>query len=91
MSQKPSLVQSAQSVPGALTPDSPALAASAAILGFGFLATQVSAMPSIGLLGQLIIATLAVALVANIVFLPSFISLFHRARIVAGLDHPTRM
>ncbi len=48
-------------------------------------------MPSIGLLGQLIIATLAVALVANIVFLPSFISLFHRARTVAGLDHPTRM
>ena len=84
-------VRPPEALAGAVIVVGPALAASAAILGFSFLATQVSAMPSIGLLGQLIIATLAVALVANIVFLPSFISLFHRARTVAGLDHPTRM
>ena len=57
----------------------PALMASTAILGLSYLATQTSAMPSIGLLGQLIIATLVAALIANLVFLPSFITLLDRA------------
>jgi len=56
----------------------PALMASTAILGLSYLATQISAMPSIGLLGQLIIATLVAALIANLVFLPSFIALLDR-------------
>ncbi len=60
----------------------PALMASTAILAVSYLATQISAMPSIGLLGQLIIATLLVALVANLVFLPSFIAL--RDRLLRG-------
>lgn len=57
----------------------PALMASTAILGISYLATQISAMPSISLLGQLIIATLVAALIANLVFLPSFIAILGRA------------
>jgi predicted RND superfamily exporter protein len=68
----------------------PALIASTAILSISYLATQISAMPSIGLLGQLIIATLLVALVANLVFLPSFIALrdriFRRRRATRPAD-----
>jgi len=56
----------------------PALMASTAILGLSYLATQTSEMPSIGLLGQLVIATLLAALIANLLFLPSFIALFDR-------------
>ena len=56
----------------------PALMASTAIIGISYLATQTSEMPSIGLLGQLVIATLLAALIANLVFLPSFIALFDR-------------
>ncbi len=56
----------------------PALMAGTAILSVSYLATQISAMPSIGLLGRLIIATLLVALVANLIFLPSFIAIRDR-------------
>ena len=56
----------------------PALIASTAILGLSYLATQISQMPSIGLLGQLIIATLMAALIANLVFLPSFVAVLDR-------------
>lgn len=56
----------------------PALMASTAILGLSYLATQISSMPSIGLLGQLIIATLIAALMANLLFLPSFIAVLDR-------------
>ena len=56
----------------------PALMASTAILGVTYLSTQISEMPSISLLGQLIIATLIAALIANLVFLPSFIAVLAR-------------
>lgn len=56
----------------------PALMASTAILGLSYMATQISSMPSIGLLGQLIIATLIAALIANLLFLPSFIAVLDR-------------
>ena len=56
----------------------PALMASTAILGMTYLSTQISTMPSISLLGQLIIATLIAALIANLVFLPSFIAVLAR-------------
>ncbi len=56
----------------------PALVASTAILGVSYTSTFASAMPSIGLLGILIIATLIAALIANLVFLPSFIAILGR-------------
>lgn len=71
---------------GAVRVVGPALMAGTAILSVSYLATQISAMPSIGLLGRLIIATLVVALVANLIFLPSFIAL--RDRLVRRKPNP---
>jgi len=57
----------------ALQDVAPALVASTAILCVALVITQFSAMPSINLLGRLMIVTLLIALVSNILFLPSYI------------------
>jgi predicted RND superfamily exporter protein len=56
----------------------PALLASTLILCVSLLVTQFSAMPTVVLLGRLMIATLMIALVSNLLFLPSYIRLLTR-------------
>ncbi len=53
----------------------PALIASTAILCVALVITQFSALPSIALLGRLMIITLVIALISNLLFLPAFIRL----------------
>ncbi len=57
----------------------PALCASTMIICVASLVTQISALPMVPILGQLIIATLLVALVANLAILPANILTIFRA------------
>lgn len=59
---------------------SPALLASTVIVCVSAVITQFSAMPSINILGRLLVLTLAMALITNLVVLPSFILFLERLR-----------
>jgi predicted RND superfamily exporter protein len=64
----------------ALISISPALLASTVIVCVSAVITQFSAMPSINMLGRLLVLTLVMALATNLVVLPSFILFFERLR-----------
>ena len=65
----------------ALNEISPALLASTVIVCVAAIVTQFSAMPSVNNLGQLLIGTLIVALVSNLVVLPSYLLFLSRFRL----------
>ncbi len=62
-----------EALKSALADISPALLASTVIVCVGFVITQFSAMPSINMLGRLLVLTLSMALATNLLVLPSYV------------------
>jgi uncharacterized protein len=69
-----------QAIATAIGEVGPALGASTAIICVSFLVTQLSILPVVPVLGQLMIATLIAAYIANLVILPANILTLYRIR-----------
>lgn len=79
------------SISSAVDEVGPALTAGTVIICVSILVTQISSLPVVPVLGQLMISTLIVALLANLLILPSNILTLERLRQMISGERPRRL